>query len=78
MSSYAQSSLIYARISDPLVKVNSTKSLTASTLLHRLVLLSCTGQVDPARKFKQTTVYGCPLIERLIYFQMLLKRLKRS
>ena len=28
------------RTSDPLVKVNSTLSLTQSTLLHRLVLLS--------------------------------------
>ena len=29
-----------ARTSDPSVKVNSTKSLTASTLLHRLLLFS--------------------------------------
>ena len=30
----------WPRTSDPLVKVNSTKCLTASTLLHRIVLLS--------------------------------------
>ena len=57
------------RTPDPLVKVNSTLSLSASTLLHRLVLLSVCfiypmsgrystnwdRKVDPARKFKCTT-----------------------
>ena len=58
-----------SRTSDHLVKVNSTLSLSASTLLHRLVLLSVclihlmsgrygtnwTGKVYPARKFKCRT-----------------------
>ena len=57
--------LFDSRTSDPLVKVNSTYSLTASTLLHRLVLLSLlylpnvrtiqSWKVAPARKFKFTT-----------------------
>ena len=64
-----QSLSIYSRTSDPLVKVNSTKGLTALTLLYRLVLLSIclihpmsgdtvqtgTGKVDQTRKFKCTT-----------------------
>ena len=58
-----------SRTSDPSIKVNSTWSLTASTLLHRLVywvsasftqclgdtVQSGTGKVDPARTFKCTT-----------------------
>ena len=56
---------------DPLVKVNSTQSLTASTLLHPASPIEClrylpnvraiqyklgpAGKVDPARKFKCTT-----------------------
>ena len=63
---YISGIFIYTRTSDPLVKVNSTQSLTASTLLHRLVLSALftqcpgdtvqtwTGQLDPARKFKCT------------------------
>ena len=59
------------RTSDPSVKVNSTLSVTASTFLHRLVLLSVCfiykmsrwystdwdGKVDPAREFKCTMEY---------------------
>ena len=63
------------RKSAPLVKVNSTymkrKSLTASTLLHRLVLSielgtvqTGTGKVDPARKFKCTTAARDQIIDK--------------
>ena len=67
--------------SDPLVKVNSTKSLTALRLLHRLVLLivcfiypmsgrvqTGTGKVDPARKLKCTTA-ACELLSSKIYWE---------
>ena len=71
----------YSRTSDPLVKVNSTLSLTASTLLHRLVLLSA-SVIHPwpnvlAIQYEQglkdwpgseiQMYYGCPCILFFFY-----------
>ena len=44
----------FSRTSDPLVKVNSTSILTASTLLHRL-FTQCPGDTVQTLKFKYTT-----------------------
>ena len=76
--------LTQSRTSDPLVKVNWTQSLTASTLLHWLVLLSVcfiypmsgdtvqtgTGKVDPARKFKCTTAAGAVTLNPFLLSKM--------